>query len=352
MPDLSKDYELKLQKAIADAQRKIQAIYDQAIYEIVIKSSSLKFRGKTFSLSTFPLLNNFIKQRVKAMHKDIYSEIVKSIEKSWDLSNKKNDLIVDRRLAGKIPTAKGRLTLYDPNKGALEAFIKRADKGLNLSKRVWKSLDSFPSELEKSLFVGINEGRSASSMATQVKKYLNEPDKLFRRVREIKGDPTSKLRLSKAAKEYHPGQGVYRSSRANAFRLTRTENNLAYQTADFERWQTLPFVKGIEVSTSNNHPEYDICDQMAGEYPVTFHFVSWHPNCRCHATPILANGEEYNKIELALLRGEQPPVIDKIKTIPAKAKQYVEDNADRINGWSNTPYFVRNNPGFIGKLLK
>ena len=108
------------------------------------------------------------------------------------------------------------------------------------------------------------------------------------RVRDKHGN----LRLSKAAKAYHPGRGVYRSSYRNALRLTATENNMAYRTADHLRWQQQPFVVGIEIKLSNNHTckgvigrFVDICDDRAGVYPKDFKFVGWHPHCRCYCVP-------------------------------------------------------------------
>ena len=75
---------------------------------------------------------------------------------------------------------------------------------------------------------------------------MNEPDRLYRRVRDKGGN----LRLSKAAKMYHPGQGVYRSSAKNAQRLTRTEINMAYRESEYLRWQQLDFIVGIRVMLS------------------------------------------------------------------------------------------------------
>ena len=63
-----------------------------------------------------------------------------------------------------------------------------------------------------------------------------------------------KLALSKNAKAFHPGQGVYRSSYKNAMRLTRTETNAAYRLADQDRWQRMDFVVGMRVHKSKNHP--------------------------------------------------------------------------------------------------
>lgn len=76
-------------------------------------------------------------------------------------------------------------------------------------------------------------GKSANYLISDVRKYLKNPDALFRRVRDKHGN----LRLSKAAKAYHPVRGVYRSAYKNALRLTATETNMAYRTADHLRWQ-------------------------------------------------------------------------------------------------------------------
>ena len=119
--------------------------------------------------------------------------------------------------------------------------------------------------------------------------YLKQPDKLFRRVRDEHGQ----LKLSKNAKAYHPGQGVYRSSYKNARRLASTEANIAYHKADEQRWSELDFVVGYEIVVSEHSKrKHDICDDLAGRYPKTFQFSGWHPHCRCHAEPILMTEQE------------------------------------------------------------
>src|SRR5690606_36428057 len=120
-------------------------------------------------------------------------------------------------------------------------------------------------------------------LATQQKQYLIEPDRLYRRVRDLDG----KLVLSKAAKEYNPGRGIYRSSYKNAMRLARTETNMAYREADNTRYATSQILLGYEVRLSANHPRYDICDHLKGEYPKDFKFVGWHPQCMCYTVPKL-----------------------------------------------------------------
>ena len=172
---------------------------------------------------------------------------------------------------------------------------------MGLSQRVWKYTEEFKTALELGIDVAVGEGRSAQQLSRDLRQYLQQPDKLFRRVRDKGGN----LRLSKAAKMYHPGQGVYRSAAKNAERLARTEVNMAYREAEYLRWQQLDFVVGFRVMLSNNHttkdskgktvPLTDICDELAGDYPKTFKFLGWHPQCRCVVVPIMSDYDEFNK---------------------------------------------------------
>ena len=156
--------------------------------------------------------------------------------------------------------------------------------GLNLSKRVWNLTDQFKIELEDSLDLAIGEGTPANRLATQIKQYLNEPDRFYRRFRvkigeDENGDPKYGLKwkrrvfdkendcykwIDENPKKYKSGQGVYRSSYRNAQRLARTETNIAYREADYERWQQLDFVVGVEIKLSINHTVTDICDDEKG----------------------------------------------------------------------------------------
>lgn len=180
----------------------------------------------------------------------------------------------------------------------------------------------------------------ADEVSRNIREFLNEPKKLFRRVRGADGV----LRLSKNARAYHPGQGVYRSSYKNARRLAVTEVNNAYRKADSDRWQQLDFVIGVRVQLSNNHTYrdhkgrirtlVDICDDLKGDYPKDFVFTSWHPHCRCIATPILKSREEMKEDRERILRGEEPtPSPNEIKEMPANFKQWGRNNGSRMP-WS------------------
>ncbi|MGL5913710.1 MAG: hypothetical protein ACRCZB_06045, partial [Bacteroidales bacterium] len=189
-------------------------------------------------------------------------------------------------------------------------------------------------------------------MTRELRDYLRHPDKLFRRVRDEHGQ----LQLSKNAKAFHPGQGVYRSSYKNARRLAATETNIAYRTSDYERWQDLDFVVGIEIRLSNNHtlngvPFTDICDELSGRYPKDFKFSGWHPHCRCHAITILKTPEEMEADNERIMNGEDVSSgsTNSVNDVPRGFKNWLSDNSERIEKANSIPYFMTDNEKYTNK---
>lgn len=165
--------------------------------------------------------------------------------------------------------------------------------------------------MSQALEKGIKQGISAESLGRQIRQYLNNPDMIYRRYHLKKAmadgtkrdvvewrrrviDEQGKVRFVKEDLA-HVGTGVYRSARQNALRLTITETNMAYNYANCERWSSEPYVLGIRIRLSANHPEEDICDELAGDYPKDFMWRGWHPRCRCSMSSILIdrNSEEW-----------------------------------------------------------
>jgi hypothetical protein len=353
MADIHDKYEQRHIYNINNSLKNIDAIYAKAIKQATALAAGRQLPSGTFKLSKIPVLGSNIERIITQFNTDLLASTMNGIAGEWNLANQKNNTIIDRRIAGRrLANSDLRVTLYDPNKKALNAFIARRENGLKLSDRVWKNTQRFRNELEAGLGVGISRGQSAAEMTRDIKSYLNEPDKLFRRVKDEKAN----LKLSKAAREYHPGQGVYRSSYKNAMRLTRSETNMAYRQSDQLRWQTMPFVVGYEIRLSNNHPQYDICDRCAGNYPKTFIWTGWHPQCLCYKVPIMMSDEEYDKYEDAILEGKTPRIrsSNQVNDVPAGFREWVKDNKERIDGWKSTPYWVRDNfkKGDINEALR
>jgi hypothetical protein len=356
MPDISDDFEKKHRRNLKNYNRRVEEIYNEAIEKASRSAASFSLPSGTFSLNRIPSLNNRVNEVLAEMRVNIQTTIVNGISTEWDLSSAKNDLFVDKRMSSWLKETPLGAKFYDPNRDAMDAFTKRKVKGLKLSERVWNSVKGYKGELEAGLGLGISAGKSATSMATDLKKYLNHPDSLFRRVQALDKDGNKILKLSRAAMDFHPGRGVYRSSYKNALRLTGTETNMSYRIADHERWQSLPFVVGQEVRLSNQHPQYDICDSCAGRYPKEFIFMGWHPQCICYKVPIMMNDQEYDRYEDALLEGRAPRAIstERVRDVPKGFRDYVSENLARIQGWSNPPYWVRDNfkEGDVANNLK
>ncbi len=355
-------WERKHIRNIAGYESQVDRLYREAVREAVALVASLPEGAldpdKPFSFDEFPQLQERINFLLNGVRDDLRSIIVNGVESEWTLANNKNNelaRVVFGDAVGKLSQAAYR-RYFSNNDTAREAFLSRKEAGLNLSDRVWKYTTQFKREMELGLDVGIRNGLSADQMTTELRQYLQYPDKLFRRVRDEHGN----LQLSKAAADFHPGQGVYRSSYKNARRLAATETNIAYRSADYERIQQFDFVVGIEVHLSNNHttrnskgqriPLTDICDELAGSYPKDFKFTGWHPHCRCFTTTILKTQAEIEADTEKILKGEpiNSESANAVKDVPDEFKAWLADNSDRIDRAKSIPYFLSDNPRFSG----
>ena len=355
-------FDKKHLQQIAALENKVAAIYAELCKEVGVVG--MLFGGKVdlekvFKLGDYPEINKKVDQIIESLHDRLGSAIVDGVTAQWQLANEKNDDLV-RKVFGKDldNLTEDQITRYfTSNQPALDAFLKRKDKGLGLSQKVWKYAKETKVDIESALELGIKTGQSASSMARDLKQYLKEPDKLFRRVRDKDG----KLHLSKAAQAYHPGQGVYRSSYKNALRLAVTEANMAYRASDYVRVQNFDFVVGIEVRLSNNHtlngkPFYDICDELKGKYPKDFKFRGWHPLCRCHASTILKTREELMADNQRILDGQEPTEdsVNSVNDLPDNFKSWAVKNKSRIlaaDEKGTLPYFITDNPYSVNSAI-
>lgn len=309
--------------------KNIENLYKSVINQI----SQLPFlekvdKNKPFKISDYPTLKKSLDRLFLELAKNISFQISSNSQTEWRFAEKKMvDLAKRHSNNPKYRTE---------NLEALNAFLNRKDGGLNLSDRVWNYTKQFKNEIELGLDLGIGEGKSAAQIARELKSYLKDPDALFRRVRDKHGN----LHLSKNAENYHPGQGVYRSSYKNAERLARTETNMAYHEAIFEKYQQFDFVIGIEVRLSNNPNHCPFCAAMAGKYPKDFKFTGWHPNCRCTTIPILKPLEETEIEPKAVTELHKP------------FEEWIEKNKNKIQTTPKQPYFIQNNRRYVDKVLK
>ena len=335
-------------------ERQVDAIYRAAAKEAAALGVSIKDFNpdRLFSFSDYPNTRKKIEKLLSDLQTGIMAVIVNGIRSEWTLANQKNDELARQVFGDNV----GKLTkeqerrYFSTNGAARDAFIKRKTDGLGLSDRVWKYTNQFKEEIELGLDLGIRSGRSADELSRDLRSYLQHPDKLFRRVRNKHGQ----LVLSQRARAYHPGRGVYRSSYKNARRLAATETNIAYRTADYERWQQFDFVVGIEIKLSNNHPEPDICDDLKGRYPKDFKFTGWHPHCRCHVETVLKTPDELIADNRRIMEGGKPTEtsVNTVADVPQAFTDWVEANRERMTAAKSLPYFIRDNSKYVERTPK
>jgi hypothetical protein len=318
----------KLAALIASQEWHLDRLYSEYTREL-----GYLFRNHSGAVSQFK--QKEMERVLERFRMDLEKTVSNQVSRSIDLSDQNTQLFTANYLKGMDLPGQTVATLLSVNTDATSAFLQRTLQGMNLSERVWNLTEQTKESLDHVLSSGILEGRSARDMAKDLKSYLKEPDRNFRRVRNADG----KLVLSNPAKDYHPGQGVYRSSYKNALRLSRNEVNIAYRSNDHERRKNLPFVLGQKIQLSNAHPAYDICDELTGDYPKDFRFVGWHVNCLCFTTSIKVPRDQFK----AYLGGEALNTSNLVKTMPKNALNYLNDNAKTIRGWSNPPYFITDN---------
>lgn len=353
------DYDKTHLRNMAAIGTRIDRIFKKATEEAAKIGVSIKAAlpdDRIFSFADFPETKKQIERLLTALQQSMETTIVNGVRSAWTLSNNKNNALVSRIFGDRVgDLSKEQYRRYFSTNGdALDAFLQRKEQGLNLSDRVWRYTTEFKREIELGLDLGIRTGESAAEMTRSLRQYLQHPDKLFRRVRDKHGN----LKLSKAAKAFHPGRGVYRSSYKNARRLAATETNIAYRTSDHLRWQQMEFVVGIEIKLSNNHtlngvPLTDICDTLKGKYPKDFKFVGWHPHCRCHAVTVLKTDDEMAEDTRRILDGKEPTKTstNTVRDVPPAFKSWVEDHAERIELGGNLPYFLQDNQRRVNRIL-
>lgn len=357
----------------------VRAVYRDVMMKIInlVKNTELE-DGKPFSFADYGYSEQ-VTPMLRNMYSRIYQTIRKGIEKEWLKSNEHTDELVKAVFGEQSIENPFFAKYFQHNQEAMNAFFlrKTGASGLNLSQRVWRYTGAYKKELENTLDLAIGEGTAANRLATTIQKYLNDPDRWYRRFRVKVGEnedgtpiygrkwkrrvydkeSQSYKWIDDDPKDYHPGRGVYRSSYRNAQRLARTEANIAYRTAEYDRWQGMHFIVGIEIKLSNNHPVPDICDDLKGVYPKTFKWTGWHPNCRCYQVPVLATHGELEKMLDNILDGISPNSVkcaDEVTDIPKHFVSWARDNAERMEkakGAGTLPYFYKDNERLITDAL-
>lgn len=293
---------IKRSQAYAEQVRKMFAETVNEILELQKSMPELE-DGQMFSFDAQPIrIQKEVEVLLRRLSATATLATQNGIKVEWDKANDSADSL--------LSSVMGKAVLRNPhfsawtnrNQTAMQDFITRKEGIMTLSDRIWQTTRQLREEMEVALTVGIGEGKSSAQISRDVRKYLNDPDLMFRRFRykideDENGNPIYGRKWKKLVKDedgkkhwidydkndYKVGAGMYKSSAKNAMRVARTETNMAYKRADQERYKKFDFILGYHIEPSHNHEpedcEPDICEQLKGDYPKWFTWEGWHPQC-------------------------------------------------------------------------
>ena len=323
MPGLSFYDKQHIQK-VAAQQAVIANIFNQFILSVSPYLRKWSDAGKNNVWISNQGIESAVDRELLNLESMLYANISAFQKDGWERAERKNDDFISQFIKGMSISSATKDGMFTHSLSAFEALKNDIDaNGFKLSDRVWNITQQTKSQLEFYLDSGVVAGRNSNGISSDIRQILQNPQKRFRRIRNEKDE----LVLSQPMKDYHPGQGVYRSAYKNALRTSATTTNTAYRSADYERWSKQDFILGIEIHRSaNNRGPCKICDAMVGKYPKTFKFTGFHPFCICFATPITMEPENFADF----LLNDTVPKEQVITDIPQGAKDFVIENKDGL----------------------
>ena len=316
----------------------VQQVFDDLNLEAAKAATSVSFdaeAGKPFRFSDFPTLKKRVEDLQRRYVDEIGAVIYSGTSSEWKKSNEVQDLLAKGVLKAYGADVHGERfkIYYEPNNDALKAFQTRRANGLTLSQKLWSQASNYKKEMEFAISSAIEKGTSAVTLSKRLSKYLQDFPSLQKDYKERFG----------MAADCHDCE--YRS-----MRLARSEINMAYRTAEQERWKQMDFVVGYEIKLSGSHPAEDICDMLKGKYPKDFIWTGWHPNDMCYKIPILKTEEEFWNYGEA----RDKPSINEVKETPDAFTDWVIRNRDRIQAAEmkgTLPFFLSDNRKYYSPYM-
>ena len=345
-PNQKRKYD-ELNTRLAKYVALIEEIYGQLNLEAAkLVSNNTDYNAddeKPFRWVDYPQTRKKMDDIQRQFVEEIRAVILRGTSEEWKQSNEVQDLLANAVLKAYDAQVDGERyrIYYQENSEALEAFQEREDRGLNVSDKLWNQAADYKQGLEDAISCAIEKGTSAVTLSKQISRYLQDFPQLQKDYKE---------RFGKASRAK---DCEYRS-----IRLAASEINMAYRTAENQRWQQMDFVVGYEIKLSGNHtcngkPFRDICDELKGKYPKDFQWTGWHPLCRCYKIPILKTEEEFWAWDG---RGEATAEsANRVKDVPDEFKQWIGTNSRRIadaKKRGTLPYFIRDNQSVVNSILE
>lgn len=333
IPNQKKEYR-KLNRRLAQYMSSVHAIYMGLCDEVAQTAVGTGYDGEgKFSWSKYPRTRERVKYIQNQFVGELGTLIMSGTSDEWRRSNLLQDTIANKVMRAYHTNKEGALheEYFRDNTDALYAFQHRTERGMNLSDKLWQQSRLYMKEMEDTISVAVARGTDAVTLSKQLSEYLLD-------FRKMQDDYTEKFGTASRAQDCE-----YRS-----IRLARSEINMAYRTAEQERWRQFDFVVGYEIKTSGSHPKSDMCDKLQGKYPKDFKWTGWHPNCMCYAVPILKTEDEF-------FSDDQSSSANAVNDVPLQFKEWCYDNSQKIAKAAKRgtlPYILRDNKDYYQELVQ
>ncbi|MCC8153792.1 MAG: hypothetical protein LIP01_05980 [Tannerellaceae bacterium] len=161
----------------------------ERLVDLVIKVEPFYDPEILFAFKDYPQISNQANELFRELYSRLYLTIRNGVTTEWEKANQVTDDLVKSVFGESVVDDKRFARYFDRNQKAMDAFFQRktSAEGLNLSKRIWNLEGQFREDMEPSIDCLIGQVKSADVISREIRDFLEDPDKLFRRVRDPPG---------------------------------------------------------------------------------------------------------------------------------------------------------------------
>jgi len=225
-----------------------------------------------------------LKDFAKALNGKQKDIISKGIEKAVGIGVEYNEKVSADLLLKVFPEVAGKIqnVFGSVQEDVIKAMWNRRVGGLYLSDRIWNITGDTTEAIGRILTAGIAENMDPVDIARALTKYVKEGSGTL-----VKDYPNMMKRM---------GRRLPKDLNYESLRLVRTELSAAHGDATLKSATYNPACRGVKWVLSSEHPEYDICDELAyadqGLGPGVYRVedappMPAHPNCLCFFTEVV-----------------------------------------------------------------
>jgi len=231
-----------------------------------------------------------LKDFAKALNGKQKDIISKGIEKAVGIGVEYNEKVSADLLLKVFPEVAGKIqnVFGSVQEDVIKAMWNRRVGGLYLSDRIWNITGDTTEAIGRILTAGIAENMDPVDIARALTKYVKEGSGTL-----VKDYPNMMKRM---------GRRLPKDLNYESLRLVRTELSAAHGDATLKSATYNPACRGVKWVLSSEHPEYDICDELAyadqGFGPGVYRVedappMPAHPNCLCFFTEVVEDPSSF-----------------------------------------------------------